>query len=259
MPLLRNEINNNLVITTMNKNDQVQLNEIFLSIEGEGLFAGTKTLFIRFSGCHLKCYWCDTKYSLPFNSGNSYHFDEAKRLILQNLQPNVFKVNFTGGEPLLQTNALITLAKFVKNELNLKTYLESSCFDWRRFESALPFIDICKIEFKTKDSKIVEPHLYENLLINELKCLDLSLNEENKIAFVKIVFTDSINVHEIRNLLHRIFDNPNICNLKGFILQPSYQTDSPSCQKIMEIYDEVYNYYKDVRVIPQTHKLLGLE
>ena len=58
-------------ISITNRNNKVQLNEIFVSIEGEGILAGTKTLFIRFSGCHLKCHWCDTKYSLSPISGKS--------------------------------------------------------------------------------------------------------------------------------------------------------------------------------------------
>jgi len=56
--------NENYTIDDQEELDKVQLNEVFVSIEGEGIFAGTKTLFIRFSGCHLRCYWCDTKYSL---------------------------------------------------------------------------------------------------------------------------------------------------------------------------------------------------
>ena len=155
-------------LSVANIHNKVQLNEMFVSIEGEGILAGTKTLFIRFSGCHLKCHWCDTKYSLSSTSGKSYTINEAKYLILQYLQPNLYKINFTGGEPLLQTRSLIALADFVKNELRIKTYLESSCFDWKRFELVLPYFDICKVEFKTSDSKVIESKSYENLLQNEL-------------------------------------------------------------------------------------------
>lgn len=253
-----NSDNNNSDLFTPSRQNKVQLNEMFVSIEGEGIFAGTKTLFIRLSGCHLRCHWCDTKYSLSPTSGKSYTIDQAKYQVLQYLQPNIYKVNFTGGEPLLQTQSLIALANFVKNELNIKTYLESSCFDWRRFELVLPYIDICKIEFKTSDSKVIESKSYENLLHNELKCLDISLKKTDKISFIKIVFTNSTTLDEIRILLSRVFECPNISNLNGITLQPSYQYDSPSNDKILKIYDEVYGFYKDVRVIPQMHKLLGM-
>lgn len=250
------KIYNNL--TDLNKRDLVQLNEAFVSIEGEGIFAGTKTLFIRFSGCHLKCYWCDTKYSLSPTSGKSYTVEEAKFLILKVLQPNIYKVNFTGGEPLLQPRCLLLLANFVQNELNLKTYLESSCFDWRRFEYVLPYIDICKIEFKMSDSKVIDSKYYKSLLNNELKCLKISLDNFNKISFIKIVFTNSTSLDDVRNLLLKIFNTSNINNLSGITLQPSYQFDCPSSDKILSVYDEVYSFYKEVRVIPQMHKLLGM-
>lgn len=250
--------NDNNTIDKQEELDKVQLNELFVSIEGEGIFAGTKTLFIRFSGCHLRCYWCDTKYSLSPKSGKSYTLDEAKRLIYRHLQPNIFKVNFTGGEPLLQPSSLVALANFIKNELKIKTYLESSCYDWQRFESVLPYFDICKIEFKTSDSKVIEPQSYSDLIQNELKCLELALNRTDKISFIKIVFTKSTTANEIRELTTRIFQCSNINNLSGITLQPSYQFDSPSTEQILKIYDEVYPYFKDVRVIPQMHKMLNM-
>jgi 7-carboxy-7-deazaguanine synthase len=253
-----NYVDHDYGLSVTNKHNKVQLNEMFVSIEGEGILAGTKTLFIRFSGCHLKCHWCDTKYSLSPSSGNSYTINEAKYLILQHLQPNIYKINFTGGEPLLQTRSLIALADFVKNELKIKTYLESSCFDWKRFELVLPYFDICKVEFKTSDSKVIEPKSYEDLLQNELSCLDISLNRSDKISFIKIVFTNSTTLNEVRDLLSRVFERPNISNLSGITLQPSYQFDSPSTKQILKIYDEVCSFYKDVRVIPQMHKLLGM-
>lgn len=242
----------------LEEHEQVQLNELFVSIEGEGIFAGTKTLFVRFSGCHLRCYWCDTKYSLSPSSGKSYSINDAKNLITKYLQPNIYKVNFTGGEPLLQPVPLIALADFVKNELNIRTYLESSCYDWKRFESVLPYFDICKIEFKTSDSKVIDPEYYDNLLQNELKCLELALSKTSKITFIKIVFTNSTTGSEIRNLATKIFRCPNINNLRGVTLQPSYQFDSPTNDKVLKMYDELYKFYKDVRVIPQMHKLLGM-
>ena len=67
-------------LSVTNRHNKVQLNEMFVSIEGEGILAGTKTLFIRFSGCHLKCHWCDTKYSLSPTSGKSYTIDEVNIL-----------------------------------------------------------------------------------------------------------------------------------------------------------------------------------
>ena len=71
---------------------------------------GTKTMFVRMAGCPLKCHWCDTPYALPTNSGKDYSMEEAKELIYKNVQPNTYKINFTGGEPLLQYEAVKELA-----------------------------------------------------------------------------------------------------------------------------------------------------
>ena len=120
----------------------VKLSEIFTSIEGEGILLGTKTMFVRMAGCPLKCHWCDTPYAIPMDSGNQYPVEEVKALISKNLQPNTYKVNFTGGEPLAQHEAVILLAKFVKHDLGVKTYLESACYDSVRFARVLPHIDI---------------------------------------------------------------------------------------------------------------------
>ena len=141
---------------------KIQLSEIFTSIEGEGILFGTKTMFVRMAGCHLKCYWCDTNYALPMNSGNTYSIDQVKKMMKDQLQNNTYKINFTGGEPLIQYEAVKDLAKFTKEDLGLRTYIESSCYDINRFNKIIPYIDICKIEFKTKDSGAVDIKHYEH-------------------------------------------------------------------------------------------------
>jgi organic radical activating enzyme len=174
----------------MNGN-RVQLNEIFTSIEGEGPFFGTKTMFIRLAGCHLGCYWCDTTYALGMNSGKSYLINEVKDLIIKQLQPSTYKINFTGGEPLIQYEAVAELGKFIKQNKGLRTYIESSCFDSSRFAKILPYIDICKIEFKMSDSKAVDYKNYEDLLYNEGRCLNLAISQ-SKSTYVKIVVTNRV-------------------------------------------------------------------
>ena len=55
----------------------VRLFEIFTSVEGEGILYGTKTLFVRLAGCPFTCFYCDTKESLPLDSGEEYSIDQA--------------------------------------------------------------------------------------------------------------------------------------------------------------------------------------
>lgn len=235
---------------------RARVSEIFTSIEGEGIFVGKKTLFIRFSGCHLKCKWCDTKYALPLDSGTEYQIDEIKDLIIRELQPFTYKVNFTGGEPLLQADAVIELADFIKKQTNLKTYIESSCFDSELFNKVLPFIDICKIEFKTVDSKVVESEEYDNLLLNEIKCLELAV-ESNKTTYIKIVVTNSTDLESFKNLVYNISKKIKSSNIVGFIIQPSHGVDQPTVSKLLDTYDIVQPIFPEVRIIPQLHKEIG--
>jgi organic radical activating enzyme len=233
----------------------VRLSEIFTSIEGEGLLFGTKTMFVRMAGCPLKCHWCDTPDSLPIDSGKEYSVQDAKSFISESLQPNTYKVNFTGGEPLAQHEALIELARFVK-ERKLRTYLESACYDSNRFAKVLPFLDICKIEFKLRDSKVVDEGNYDNLLNNELECLRLAVLSE-KTTYIKIVVTNSSSVKEFRDLVYRVFNIAKPADIAGFIIQPSHKIDEPTLERLFEFYDAVYPSYEQVRIVPQMHKAIG--
>lgn len=235
---------------------RARVSEIFTSIEGEGIFVGKKTMFIRLSGCHLKCRWCDTKYALPLDSGTDYQIDEIKDVIIKELRPFTYKVNFTGGEPLLQTEAVIELADFIKKQTNLKTYMESSCFDSELFSKVLPYIDICKIEFKTDDSNVVEDEDYDNLLLNEIRCLELAV-ESNKATYIKIVVTNSTNLESFKNLVYNISKRIKPSDILGFIIQPSFGIDQPTVNKLLDTYDIVEPMFPEVRIIPQLHKEIG--
>ncbi|MDQ4050238.1 MAG: 7-carboxy-7-deazaguanine synthase QueE [Thermoproteota archaeon] len=232
-----------------------KVSEIFTSIEGEGILFGTKTMFVRLAGCPFMCHWCDTPYALPMDSGIEYSIEEVKESILKNLQPNTYKVNFTGGEPLVQHEAVIELAKFVRQK-GLRVYLESSCYDARRFAKVLPYIDICKVEIKLRDSKIVNEKQYSNLLKNEQECLRQAINN-SKTTFIKVVVTNSSNLEEFKDIVAEVFKIAKPSELAGFIIQPSYKVDEPTLDVLFGFYDTVYPMYDQVRVVPQLHKVIG--
>ena len=76
-----------------------KVNEIFYSIQGEGYYAGKPAVFIRFSGCNLKCPWCDTKHE----SGTIYTKEQLEGEVERLTQGNEsILIVFTGGEPTLQ-------------------------------------------------------------------------------------------------------------------------------------------------------------
>jgi len=234
---------------------KVRLYEIFTSIEGEGLLYGTKTLFVRLAGCPFKCFYCDTKDAIPMNSGQEYTLGEAKKMIEKSLAKNTYKVNFTGGDPLAQSEAVAELAKFVQIK-KIPTYLESSCYDSTRFAQVLPSIDFIKIEFKTADSEFVDSKHYSKLLENELECLKLAV-ESRKVTYIKVVVSAKTELDPFKKLLEKIFGIVSKSSLAGFIIQPSYGIAEPSLEQLLNFYDLVHAYYKEVRIVPQLHKFIG--
>jgi len=234
---------------------KVRLFEIFTSVEGEGILYGTKTLFVRLAGCPFTCFYCDTKESLPLNSGEEYTIDEANELIDSNLQNQTYKVNFTGGDPLIQHQAVAQLAKHIQNK-KIPTYLESSCFDIDRFNHVLPFIDIVKIEFKTKDSDFVDSEHYEKLIGHTMKCLQSSVKSK-KTTYVKIVVSSKTQLNEFKKLVDDIFSNISKENIHGFVIQPTYGISEPPLDLLLNLYDIVFPHYIDVKVVPQLHKFIG--
>jgi organic radical activating enzyme len=234
---------------------KIRLFEIFTSVEGEGILYGTKTLFVRLAGCPFSCFYCDTKESLPLDSGKEYDIQEACQLIDFNLKKQTYKVNFTGGDPLIQHEAVAELAKYVQSK-KIPTYLESSCFDSNKFDHVLPFMDIIKIEFKTKDSEFVDPKHYERLIENAMNCLKSSITE-NKTTYIKVVVSSNTNLDEFNKLVENIFNFVSKDQIDGFIIQPTYGIAEPSLDLLLNLYDIVFPYYIDVKVVPQLHKFIG--
>ncbi|MFB5615998.1 MAG: 7-carboxy-7-deazaguanine synthase QueE, partial [Nitrosopumilus sp.] len=216
---------------------KVRLFEIFTSVEGEGILYGTKTLFVRLAGCPFTCFYCDTKESLPLDSGTEYSIEDASKLIDSSLKNQTYKVNFTGGDPLIQHEAVALLAKHIQDK-KIPTYLESSCFDIDRFNHVLPFIDIVKIEFKTKDSDFVDSKHYEKLIGHTMKCLQSSVKSK-KTTYIKIVVSSKTHPNEFQNLVKEIFKIVSKDDIDGFIIQPTYGISEPSLDLLLELYDIV--------------------
>lgn len=97
--------------------DTLVVNEIYLSLQGESTFAGLPCVFIRLTACNLRCSYCDTAYA--FTEGRRQRLDDILAEVGRLAQPSASRitrhgsvthrlplVELTGGEPLLQPNAL---------------------------------------------------------------------------------------------------------------------------------------------------------
>src|ERR1700704_4062726 len=92
--------------------DTLVINEVYLSLQGESTFAGLPCVFVRLTACNLRCSYCDTAYA--FTEGRKVPVSEARgeglrlaenfRGPAQGMRLPI--VELTGGEPLLQPNAL---------------------------------------------------------------------------------------------------------------------------------------------------------
>ncbi len=86
----------------------MKVNEIFYSIQGEGLQVGLPTVFLRLFACDLRCSWCDTMYAVE---GRGFKDLEEKEVLDEIYKYNCKRLCITGGEPLLQANEVEKLSK----------------------------------------------------------------------------------------------------------------------------------------------------
>ena len=84
------------------------VNEIYVSIQGESTYAGRPCVFVRLTACDLRCSWCDTPYA--FTGGTKMSIDEVVVAVEKLRCP---LVELTGGEPLLQADAIPLMAQLV--------------------------------------------------------------------------------------------------------------------------------------------------
>lgn len=131
----------------------LKINEIFYSIQGESSYTGLPTLFIRTTGCNLRCTYCDTKYS--YHEGDFFSIEQ----LLEKIKTYKTKyICITGGEPLLQKEIHPFMDKLI--ELDYKVSLETSgAMDCSQVNNkVLKVIDI-----KTPDSGEVKKFAGGNL------------------------------------------------------------------------------------------------
>lgn len=131
----------------------IKINEIFFSIQGESSYVGYPTVFVRTSGCNLRCNYCDTTYA--YYSGHTMSVDD----IIKEIQSHGTRyVCITGGEPLMQNEVLALMTKLC--DLGMKVSLETGgSLDCRDVDPRVKKI----IDVKTPDSGEGKSFLAANL------------------------------------------------------------------------------------------------
>jgi 7-carboxy-7-deazaguanine synthase len=90
----------------------MQITEIYKSIQGESTYAGLPCVFVRLTGCNLRCSWCDSEYT--FTGGHRMTVDEVVKEVEQ-LSPDGL-VEITGGEPMLQEREAVPLMQHLLDD-----------------------------------------------------------------------------------------------------------------------------------------------
>ncbi len=190
------------------------VNEIFSSIDGEGIRTGELATFIRLAGCNLRCRYCDTEYALDNNLGSEMNITEILNEVKKYKNRNI---TLTGGEPLAhkETNKLIE--ELIKNNyfVNIET---NGSIDIE------PYIGKCLItmDYKCKSSLMEKTMLLSNLeKLSETDVLKFVINSEDFDCIEKILRDFNIKSYIYISPIFNEINLPDIvefmkkCNEKG--------------------------------------------
>lgn len=142
----------------------MRVNEIFYSLQGEGFHAGTPAVFVRFSGCNLKCSFCDTQHDSFIEMSEDEIMQEVAKYPATH-------VVITGGEPALQltpslVSKLHSAGKYVQIETNGTVMLpDGCCVDWvtcspKYRPVELAHIDELKVVFTSSEQDMAQYDSY---------------------------------------------------------------------------------------------------
>ncbi|HTU41140.1 MAG TPA: radical SAM protein [Candidatus Aquilonibacter sp.] len=176
----------------------MQITEIFKSIQGESTYAGLPCVFVRLTGCNLRCNWCDSEYT--FTGGRKMSqpeiFAEVQRLIHAG-----GLVEITGGEPMLQERELLPLMNQLL-ESGYRVLLETS---GERPLARVP-ADIVKIvDVKCPDSAEGDSFDLDNLrVLNPYDEIKFVLSSRADYEFA----SDFIREHDLAMRVHAVLFSP---------------------------------------------------
>ncbi len=239
------------------------VSEVFCSFQGEGLFAGRRHVFLRLAGCNLRCGYCDTPDSLERTSTCTvYDLDGGARSLANPLDadrvrsllepflaaPGVHALAITGGEPLLQAGFLAEA--FSGTRLPVAVLLETNGTYPDRLPSVLDFVEIVSMDLKLP-SNSGEPELWR-------AHREFLAASRGKTLYVKVPVDETTLEPEVDKAARLVREEaPGV----AFFLQPILSPAARMCispARLERFYDVASQHLADVRVLPQTHRFLGV-
>jgi 7-carboxy-7-deazaguanine synthase len=220
-----------------------QVNEIFLSVQGEGLHVGERTIFVRFYGCPLRCVWCDQPEALAHTGVGRFTAMTPESVRDRVLSfPDVRRVCLTGGEPVIarRESLLWLLQELRAAEYWISIETSGARVVYELFE----WIDYWTIAPKPRSARTFEGDVIEAQAPSLRRYLDVPESRRQ----LKFVLQSREDVEDAVGILDAL-------RYRGaVVLQPEH--GSGEGRRIFEWWP--WDRYPEARLIPQTHKFVGL-
>lgn len=247
------------------KSSSADLIEIFSSIQGEGELIGRRQVFIRFRGCNLECSYCDTN-SVDFDHcrlertpGRQDFSEVANPVPLtavmdllerweQGWPKGHHSVSLTGGEPLLQVDAIHALLPEIRQILPV--HLETNGVLHSALSKVVHHLDYISMDIKLPSSS-GEDGLWDHHLVF------LEEAAATKVSVKAVVNPETLE-WEVERAAKMV---ASVDRSIPLIIQPETSADnsiSISQLRLLEFHELASGFLADVRIIPQTHRFIGL-
>lgn len=235
-----------------NKVSEAEISEIFSSLQGEGPYLGVKQIFVRFGRCNMHCGYCDELEKMKQGAFTRYSlnrlFAEIEVLIREKGEHH--SISLTGGEPLFYTPFLKTFLPQLK-KAGHKVYLETNGTLPRELSRVISYCDIIAMDMKPASSS-------GDRCFNEQHKEFLAIAQQKEV-FVKVVITPET---EEEDVLKCIQMTAEAGESTPFIFQPLSDPIGINQKALRLIENTLFpmakKLLKDVRVIPQMHKIWGV-
>lgn len=185
----------------------MRVNEIFESIDGEGLRTGELVTFIRLTGCNMRCSYCDTEYALKATDGEEMSISD----IIEKIKAiGNKKITLTGGEPLIHKDINRLIQELLDCNVNIETNGSVDISPYTCLDNILVTMD-----YKTKSSGENTKMLYHNFsYLRESDVLKIVMRKEDESE----VF-DLLNEYDIKSYIYLspVFGEYDPKELVGFL------------------------------------------